>query len=95
MKRRGTKKTTSKYTPLEARTKPQAAIPPVRTLQNIYSSCVVVDSAPSGVRYEFEPGQRQPVGGVDVDHLLSLEHGQAGSGCCGGGAGSANYFVEV
>lgn len=94
MKRRETKKT-PKYVPLETCTKPQAVRPPVRTFQNIYTTRVVVDNAPSGIRYEFEPGQKQPVGGADVDHLLSLEHGQAGSGCCGGQAGSANYFVEV
>lgn len=96
MKRRGTKKT-PKHVPLEARTKPQAAIPPVRTLQNIHITRVVVEasSTPTGKRYEFLSGQKQRVNDADADYLLSLEHGQAESGCCGGQTGSAKYFTEV
>jgi hypothetical protein len=67
---------------------------PVRTLQNIHTTRVIVN-APSGIRYEFEPGQRRIVNDTDAVYLLSLEHGQAESGCCGGQAGSAKYFTEV
>ena len=96
MKRKARKKGPV-YTPLEIRAEPQAAIPPARTLQNIHITRVIVraSTTPTGKRYEFLPGQKQPVNDADADYLLSLEHGQAESGCCGGQTVPAKYFTEV
>ena len=67
-----------------------------RQLKNIHSTRVVVKDAPSGQRYDFGPGEQQPVNSTDADHLLSLKR-KGSRGCCGGaGSIEANYnFEEV
>lgn len=57
---------------------------------------VVVEGhrTPSGKRYDFGPGEEQPVNSQDMDYLLSLIYRQ--SNCCGGGTpADIKYFTEV
>ena len=42
---------------------------------------ITPDQVPSGTRYDFQPGQTQPVDAKDVDTLLAMQHVQ--QPCCG------------
>ena len=68
-----------------------------QNLRCVYSTRVVVPAhlTPSGKRYDFQPGQQQPVNFEDINYLLSLKRNQS-AGCCGSGnTGPINYFQEV
>lgn len=83
----------TKITPKkEARVKFQAI--ETRSLKCTYSTRVVVDNAPSGQRYDFQPGETKPVKAEDVPFLLSLKRA-TGGGCCGSTPGLVQYFEEV
>lgn len=70
---------------------------PKRYLKNPSTARVVVlrEKTPSGQRYDFQPGEQQPVNADDFNYLLSLER-KGGGGCCGSsGSTSSSYFEEV
>ena len=48
----------------------------------------------TGTRYDFQPGEQQPVDNADVEILLSIIR-PASKACCGGGSTELRYFVEV
>lgn len=62
-------------------------------VRNAWTTVLVVDTAPSGKRYRFEPGEVKRVPAGDGRHLLSLTMTRAG--CCGAGQQPTHYFEEV
>lgn len=60
-------------------------------LRCVWHTRVVVERTMSGQRYDFEPGQVQPVHKADVDMLLTLKKKQS-PGCCGPGAPPVLYY---
>ena len=65
------------------------------SLRCVWHTRVVVDRTLSGKRYEFEPGQTQPVSSLDELALLALEKKQAA--CCQGAASPSilKYFERA
>lgn len=73
----------------------------MRQIKNIFHTRVVIQDAPSGTRYDFQPGEVKKVGRAkgqvktkDVDYLLSKERSSP-AGCCNGSASFIKYFEEV
>ena len=75
--------------------KPTAPAIRETSLRCVWHTRVVVDRTLSGKRYEFEPGQTQPVSSLDESVLLALEKKQAA--CCQGAASPSilKYFKRA
>lgn len=69
--------------------------PDLRRVKCIYFTRVVIgQGVPSGTRYDFQPGETQPVKAEDWQFLLSKKRETRG-GCCGGTASVIPYFEEA
>jgi hypothetical protein len=66
-----------------------------RPIRCVWDSRLIVgaDKTPSGMRYDFEPGEEKPVLEEDYYHLLAME--TRPYGCCGGTIKPQKYFDEV
>ena len=75
--------------------KPIAPAINTTSLRCVWHTRVVVSRTLSGKRYEFEPGQTQPVSSLDEPVLLALEKKQAA--CCQGAASPSilKYFERA
>lgn len=69
------------------------AKPPEVKLRCIFDTRLVVRNAPSGTRYDFQPGEVKPIRAEDKGFMLALVRKPAG--CCGGTGQPRPYFEEA